>query len=203
MQGSVSTSSLSDGRSRSIAGIGTSLAIGTGTALSQNATKRHNDHWRLEAAVAGTASAVVLHREASPQVIASSELLSARGDRQPPLPSVSGSQFALCIDDGIAWWSGIGDGARAALLTADDEVHLLQPANRNEIRSEPLDSEDTLILVNRAFVDAVADLAFAIETALGGQVPPALGCAWLIELGCGDGASSPLLAAVVRQAYSD
>jgi len=145
----------------------------------------------------GPSAHLVLGKDSGADAISSVELLntdSGQHSIERPLPA---DQFTLTCDEGIVWWAGCADGARAAIVSADDDVYLLPPSTGQEIRSEQIRPGETIAVVNGAFVEAVPDVEFAFETALSGQIPPALGCAWLIELAAGDGASSPLLTAVM------
>ena len=194
---SASTSSLSSGRSRCVLGIGTTTAIGIGRSQRVPDTRIRSAEWTIEACVAQSAAAVVLRDDSIIDPISCGDLVDGRTSRNRFDRPLGESEFAITVDRELIWWSGSGDGARCAVVTADDQIHLLPTAQATEIRSEARDPGDAVVVVNRAFVEAVSDLEFAFETALSGSIPAALGCAWLIELAAGDGAHSPLLAAVI------
>jgi len=192
---SVSTASVASGTSRLVKAIGDDLAIAAGSSVHAHG---RTDNWVLEAGRRAHSSAAAFNHESSAEPVTCSDLLNDQNGSNLRENRFAGPYFAVTLDNEIAWWSGSSEVATAAIICGDDEIYRLPETSGTEIRSESLRMDDTLVVVNQALVAAVPDLEFAIETALSGEIPTALGCAWLIELACGDGASSPVLAAVLR-----
>lgn len=102
----------------------------------------------------------------------------------------------------IAWWSGPVFNAVVAVVTAEDEVHSLEPSTGDTVRSEPLRDGDRLVVLSRSISDSVPDLSAALEMALADDPSPSAACAWLLDAADGEGATSDMFVGILRHGDS-
>ena len=109
-----------------------------------------------------------------------------------------GSLLLLHWDGSVLLWHGPPELARLAVLTAEEEVHILPSPEGDRVRCEPLREGDSLAVISSSLADSLHDLDSALEMALLDDPSPVASCAWLLDAADGDGATQDLYVGVLR-----